>query len=99
MKSRLLYAVERLHEHKSVHGDIRAVNILIDIGKIGSKESCSIHIVDFEWAGKLGTAKYPMRVNSKTITRPKDVSAGGLITVDHDITMTNWLFSPHANIL
>ncbi|PVG03040.1 hypothetical protein CPB86DRAFT_779928, partial [Serendipita vermifera] len=99
VKSRVLYAVERLHERKLVHGDIRAVNILIDTETINNEGGCSIHIVDFDWAGTLGTAKYPMRVNTKTITRPEDVSAGGLITVDHDITMTNWLFSPPVDII
>lgn len=40
-----------------VHGDLRPVNILVDLDN-------DVHIVDFDWAGKEGKAKYSPRVSS-----------------------------------
>jgi serine/threonine protein kinase len=55
-------AVRALHSNKLVHGDIRETNILAQV----HGNHCAIHLMDFDWAGKIGEARYPMPVNTKT---------------------------------
>jgi serine/threonine protein kinase len=77
-------AVGILHKHNFVHGDIRDCNIL---AHVDDKENAIIHIIDFDWAGKIGEARYPMRVNTKSVARPSGVGDGELITTHHDLQM------------
>lgn len=51
----------------------------------------SVHLIDFDWAGRVGEARYPMRVNHITVKRPE--WGGELITQQHDIEMVSYLFS------
>jgi thiamine kinase-like enzyme len=51
--------VQTLHQGGFVHGDIRDTNILIDLGSLAS-EDVAIHLIDFDWAGRMGEAKYPI---------------------------------------
>jgi serine/threonine protein kinase len=84
--------VQTLHQGGFVHGDIRDTNILIDIESLAS-EDVAIHLIDFDWAGRLGEAKYPIEVNKTTMRRPVDVEGGGLITKEHDLEMVSYLFT------
>ncbi|CAG7849900.1 SubName: Full=Uncharacterized protein {ECO:0000313/EMBL:CCA77651.1} [Serendipita indica DSM 11827] len=76
-----------LHRSGFVHGDIRACNIMIrrewDDG-IGMR---NVKLVDFDWAGKDGEARYPANVNYEQIVRPKDARDGLPITKEHDLEM------------
>jgi serine/threonine protein kinase len=84
--------VQTLHQGGFVHGDIRDTNILVDIGSLAS-EDVAIHLIDFDWAGRLGEAKYPIEVNKTTMRRPVEVEGGGLITKEHDLKMVSYLFT------
>ncbi|KAG6847753.1 hypothetical protein H0H93_006195 [Arthromyces matolae] len=79
-------AVQLLHDGGFVHGDIRGPNIVI----IEKGSEVSIHIIDFDWAGKDGDATYPLDINLD-VQRPKEVAAGGLITMDDDDVMVSFL--------
>lgn len=61
-----------LHQRGFVHGDIRPTNIMVK----KSGES-GIMLLDFDWAGAIGEARYPMNVNMQDIQRPEGA-------VDHD---------------
>ena len=57
VKSRLIEAMEALHSNRFVHGDLRLQNVLV----VGD----SVRIVDFDWAGLEGTARYPKELNMR----------------------------------
>ncbi|KAF8349607.1 hypothetical protein F5887DRAFT_1279875 [Amanita rubescens] len=81
-----------LHQAGFVHGDIRESNILIDVESLTS-DDVMIHLIDFDWAGPIGEAKYPADVNKITVRRPDGVKGGGPITEQHDIDMISFLLT------
>ncbi|KAG6883758.1 hypothetical protein C0993_003959, partial [Termitomyces sp. T159_Od127] len=86
VRSRVLDIVQELHRGCFVHGDIRDTNLLVDIDSLVD-EVVQIHLVDFDWAGRIGEARYPYGLNYTTVKRPKEVTSGGLIAEQHDIDM------------
>ncbi|KAG8920090.1 hypothetical protein FRC02_001175 [Tulasnella sp. 418] len=79
--------ISELHRQGYVHGDIRRSNLLI-----GPEDS--VKLLDFDWAGLIGVAKYPRRVNpmaDKLNERPRGAVDGALITVEHDLAMVELL--------
>ena len=70
-------ALNILHNNSFCHGDFRTCNILVDpTGKV--------YIVDFDWAGATGIAKYPYYMNHIQIQWPQGVTDGGIIDCEHD---------------
>lgn len=67
-----------LHGAGYVHGDIRHTNIMVS----GSGDH--LMVVDFDWAGEAGVARYPSLVNFRDIDRPSDARDGLPITKEHD---------------
>jgi hypothetical protein len=94
VRSKVRSVVQLLHEGGFVHGDIRDTNILFDRGSLES-EDVLIHLVDFDWAGRIGEAKYPVNINKTGVRRPHDVVGGQPITQEHDLEMVTLLFKPH----
>ncbi|KAL5537290.1 hypothetical protein ACEPAF_1113 [Sanghuangporus sanghuang] len=86
VRSSVQRIVQVLHKNDIVHGDIREVNILID------KETLSVQLIDFDWAGTDGQARYPRQINTKSVRRPHGASDGKLITKEHDTKMVDFLF-------
>ncbi|KAJ4455699.1 hypothetical protein PAPYR_9299 [Paratrimastix pyriformis] len=73
-------AVRQLHESDLVHGDLRGRNVgLAD----ASPDAASLCLVDFDWAGRVGTARYPPFLNS-AIKWPDGAVSEGLIGKEHD---------------
>ncbi|CAG8521641.1 14128_t:CDS:2 [Funneliformis mosseae] len=69
-----------LHKMNYVHGDFRTSNFMI------SKDRKQVMIVDFDWAGKEGSAKYPQFINRfDSLDWHPDVKEGGKIKKAHDI--------------
>lgn len=77
--------VESLHRAGFVHGDLLGTNIMV---KKNGEEG--IFLIDFDWAGKISEARYPMNVN-RTIHRPPGAVDGELIETEHDIYMVDFL--------
>ncbi|KZT05463.1 uncharacterized protein LAESUDRAFT_681482 [Laetiporus sulphureus 93-53] len=85
-KERLSEAVDLLHHQKMVHGDIRLPNILIS-----GYPDAPLKLLDFDWAGVQGEARYPGRL-STIIPRDWDsVKDYGLIEYRHDKFMLEHL--------
>lgn len=77
-------ALNVLHESNHCHGDFRPPNILIS-------SAAEVFVIDFEWAGKEGEAKYPMFMNHSNIKWPTDANDGMLIKYEHDKFWLNQL--------
>ncbi|GJJ11048.1 hypothetical protein Clacol_005279 [Clathrus columnatus] len=92
IKQQVQEIVKKLHAQELVHGDIRQVNILVDKKTLDNLKNILIHLVDFNWARQAGIAKYPLRINTRSIRRPSDVAGGTLITKSHDLAMIDFLF-------
>jgi hypothetical protein len=76
-----------LHQANFVHGDVRDVNIMVrKDGKPG------FMLVDFDWSGIIGEARYPINVNKVDLWRPDDVSDGMVIKAEHDMAMLEYIF-------
>ena len=61
----LVRLLKTMKEKRVVHGDLRPHNIMCrprpDTGT--ERHELEIKVVDFDWAGKLGSAKYPANMN------------------------------------
>ena len=68
-------AVKLLHDQGFVFGDLRRPNILI--------EENGLKLVDFDWCGKFGEARYPATV-SRDIEWPEGVNGEERIDYPHD---------------
>jgi RIO-like serine/threonine protein kinase len=88
--------VEELHTGGFVHGDVWDTNILIDRGSLA--DDVKVHIIDFDWAGPVGTTNYPMGVNRRTIKRLDGAQDWKPITKEHDIEMISNLSCDSSGI-
>jgi hypothetical protein len=78
-----------LHQNGYVHGDVLDVNIMVKEENGGYL----VRLLDFDWAGEIGEARYPRNVgNRKGMRRPREVYDGELIKAEHDIKMLDYMF-------
>ena len=70
-------AVRALHAAGFVHGDLRGCNILV--------AASAVYLIDFEWAGLVGTVTYPYFMNHADIQWPDGAGDGRLVTESHDL--------------
>jgi RIO1 family len=75
LKDQLELVLEVLKKNGFVHGDLRAPNILVEDDKI--------FVLDFDWAGKAGEAKY-RKIPNPDLPWPEGATLGALITAEHD---------------
>lgn len=71
-------ALQLLHAEDYVHGDFRPCNILV------LPNVSQVRIIDFEWSGKVGEAKYPLFMNHVDIAWPDGAKDGQHISKAHD---------------
>ena len=81
-------ALELLHRHGLVFGDLRLPNIMI------TKDG-QVKLIDFNWAGEVGQAKYPLLI-SQEVAWPKGVEPLAVMKPEHDLDMWGKLFSLKA---
>jgi len=81
-KLKVKEVVAYLHEKGYVHGDLRGPNVLIT--QNSEDKTPRPVIIDFDWAGKIGEAKYPVFLNP-AIEWPDGAIYGSLIKVVHDL--------------
>lgn len=70
-------AVRALHAAGFVHGELRGCNILV--------ATSAVYLIDFEWAGLVGTATYPWFMNHVYSQWPDGAGDGRLVTKSHDL--------------
>ncbi|KAF9260782.1 hypothetical protein L218DRAFT_871377 [Marasmius fiardii PR-910] len=87
--AQLYHAVELLHAEGCVFGDLRPTNIMVEILEDrgdGEERKIRVALVDFDWAGKDGKARYPPGISvGGGIAWPEGVKPRGLITKAHDL--------------
>ena len=96
VKHKVQSIVQTLHEGGFVHGDIRDTNILVNCASLVSRD-VKVQIIDFDWAGRLGEAKYSLEINCETVRRPAGLKGREMITQQHDIEMISYLFVQSRN--
>ena len=80
-------AVDTLHAAGFVHGDIRRPNIMVR-----EDDESSVMLIDFDWAGEAGQARYPVTLNqSDSIPWATGTKPRGLIDMTHDDHMVKML--------
>jgi serine/threonine protein kinase len=84
VRSEVLRAIELLHLGGLVFGDLRPPNVIIT-------KANKVKLIDFNWAGEEGQAKYPSLISSD-IKWAAGVESLGVIKKDHDMEMLNQLF-------
>ncbi|CAG8679375.1 15593_t:CDS:1, partial [Funneliformis caledonium] len=82
-------AVKYLHDSGHVHGDLREGNIMIH--KLEDNDF-DIKLIDFEWSGKVGFARYSHFMNRFGIKWADGADDGELVTQTHNLTLLNLTF-------
>ena len=80
VKKHLEGILVQMHQHGYVHGDVRNVNVMIK-----NDPDLPVMLVDFDWAGKIGEARYPMNVNREDVYRPEGAVDNELVLAEHDM--------------
>ena len=83
VRSAVRRALELLHSHGLVFGDLRPPNVMIT--KHGE-----VKLIDFGWAGEEGQAKYPSLI-SPAIAWPEGVKSLAVMRREHDLDMLSQL--------
>ena len=76
-KKNLQAIAAKLESTGFVHGDLRTPNILV--------QGDSVLVVDFDWAGRQGAAKYPIHLSQEETWHP-DACVGCAIEHSHDFS-------------
>ena len=83
-------AVNELHDATLVFGDLRRPNIIIHKTSDGERAM----LVDFDWVGQDGEARYPASLNDTgSIIWPAGVKPSGIMRMEHDDEMIKNLVS------
>lgn len=79
VRSAVQRALDLLHSHGLVFGDLRPPNVMIT-------RDGKVKLIDFNWAGEEGQAKYPPLI-SPGIAWPEGVKALAVMRREHDLDM------------
>lgn len=84
IKNQIREALELLHDNDLVFGDLRPPNVMI------TNEN-KVKLVDFNWAGEDGQARYPYLISSQIAWAP-GVKRYSIMKKEHDLHMLDQLF-------
>ncbi|KAF8592953.1 hypothetical protein BDV93DRAFT_461920, partial [Ceratobasidium sp. AG-I] len=90
VKTQVLGALKLLHQNGIVFGDLRPPNVMAVLDD--RKQPVGGMLVDFDWCGADGKAKYPTNINIK-VNWPAGVGPGTTMKVEHDLEMLEKVFS------
>lgn len=96
MIDRAKHLVRSAHEvlvsgKHAAHGDVRPDNVMV---RIKDNAVIDLKLIDMDWAGVVGTARYPSLLNTKTIIWPQGVGPGQLLQQAHDLELLQLQVSP-----
>jgi serine/threonine protein kinase len=86
IKERLDQVLVQMHQQGLVHGDLRDANVMVT-----NDPTPAVMLVDFDWAGRIGEARYPINVNRGDVYRPEGAVDNELILAEHDMWMLTQL--------
>ncbi|OJA11320.1 hypothetical protein AZE42_08598 [Rhizopogon vesiculosus] len=78
--------IQQLHEHGYVHSDLRDINFFT------RDEQKDFMLLYFDWAGPIGSIRYPMHVNWQEVGCPEGARDWELISKAHDLEMLSYMF-------
>ncbi|KAF8656318.1 hypothetical protein AX14_008071 [Amanita brunnescens Koide BX004] len=78
--------LQMLHQRRMVHGDICDVNIMVQEAVVDK-----ILLINFDGAGKIGEARYPINANC-AVWRPADAVDRQFVAALHDMKMLGHIF-------
>ncbi|KAJ2936627.1 hypothetical protein H1R20_g456, partial [Candolleomyces eurysporus] len=82
LKDEVMRLMKGFHDKDLVHGDLRSANIRVrprDEARVQEgEEDKQFWVIDFDWGGKVGEAKYPTFLLNEALTRGRDHPEGGL---------------------
>ncbi|CUA77704.1 hypothetical protein RSOLAG22IIIB_12774 [Rhizoctonia solani] len=87
-------ALDVLHKHNIVFGDLRPPNVLAVKDK-NTYQTTGGMLVDFDWCGTAGQATYPVDINMN-MEWPEGVGPGLPMQLEHDKVMLKRLSGPAA---
>ena len=79
----------QLHQAGFVHGDVRNTNIMV---KTIGLDDLSFLLVDYDSGGKIREVRYPLDLNTSEVKRPEGAMGGGVVEVEHDLEMLNYVW-------
>lgn len=79
VQDKLIEGLQWLHVQKFVHGDVRDVNVMVDV------KGRRVLLVDWDWAGVDGEARFPFTINQELY----GYFGGELITRQYDLNMAS----------
>ena len=84
--------LHKFHENGAVHGDIRYINILF------GENDYEAYLIDFDFAGTVGTAIYPPNYNKEGIQERADNAGGNSeIKEEHDVSSMKYIVKSMVN--
>ena len=87
VRETLAKALEVLHEHNIVFGDLRPLNIL------HSRDDDRVFLVDFDWAGKDEEARYSPCLNEGLPGLAPGVGMWAVMKKSHDNKSLEWVIN------
>ena len=91
VRSEVERALKLLHRHGLVFGDLRAPNVMITTMDYENGQGNDVKLIDFDWAGEEGRAKYPCLI-SPGIHWPPGVAPLANLEINHDLQMLEQMF-------
>lgn len=90
VKDNVKEALGILHKNNLVFGDLRDPNIMV---KQRGDKTVQAMLIDFDWCGKHGEARYPTSMNYADIWWAKGAGKGSLMRKEHDDFMFGMMFA------
>jgi hypothetical protein len=82
-------AITLLHSSNLVFGDLRTPNMMVVPGTPGSDARCRGILIDFDWVGSHGIARYPASLSDDLQDWVSGIQRYGIMDKAHDLAMLN----------
>ncbi|PCH39620.1 hypothetical protein WOLCODRAFT_141337 [Wolfiporia cocos MD-104 SS10] len=82
-------ALDLLHQHDLVFGDLRTPNVMVvpGAGGLASDEGSRAMLIDFDWVGTHGITRYPAILNDELSVSALAVQRRVIMYKEHDLAM------------